>query len=318
LVHIYRVRTIANLQKSCKDETVMKRTELNIYSYTDFRVFLDDRFNELKKENTKFSRRYFIKRLGLSSSSYITRIIDGSKNLSERLLHKMPVILGLTREESTFFIDLVRYGQAKTTEAKGEALANLRKNKRFIKVHQMDLDHFDHMRDPLSITLRQLATFKDFNEDPKWIMDRLPMKASAKQIKEGLSNLKRLGLIAKDKDGKTKATHLHVSTGNRLGSVPLRTYHLNMLDMARDAMELPVEKRYFRGITLAVKADSYQKILEKYEQFIDEIRGIADGDEDSDTVYHIETAVFPLTKSSNASGKNSSETSVVKEASDVG
>lgn len=307
---------VAKNIKNCQDYFAMKRTELDIYSYTDFRVFLDERFKELKEENSKFSRRYFIKRLGLSSSSYITRIIDGSKNLSERLLHKMPVVIGLTREESSFFIDLVRYGQAKTTEAKGEALANLRKNKRFIKVHQMELDHFDHMRDPLSITLRQLVTFKNFREDPKWIMKHLPMKASAKQIKDGLDQLRRLGLVSRNREGKIKATHLHVSTGNRLGSVPLRTYHMNMLDLAKDSMELPVNSRYFRGITLAIKNNSYQKILDKYEKFIDEVRAIADEDEDSNVVYHIETAVFPLTKADDNSNEES-EAQQIKEASDA-
>ena len=273
----------------------MKRTELNIFEYTDFRNFLNDRLNELKDDNTTFSRRYFVKKLGLASSSYLSRIIDGSKNLSERLARKLPDVLGLTVEETSFFYDLVRYGQAKTTAAKVEALDMLRRNRRFIKVHQLALDHFDYYSDPLTLTLREMVANRDFSEEPQWIAKRLPFKSSPKKIKLAIEKLIRLGFLERDDQGKLVVCTKHVASGDHLGSVPLRTYHRNMLEMAAESIEKPVNIRHFRGLTVSIPSETYEEITEQMAMCVNRVRAIVDASGPSDHVYHLEMSLFPLT-----------------------
>ncbi len=273
----------------------MKRTELNIFEYTDFRDFLNDRLNELKDENSTFSRRYFVKKLGLASSSYLSRIIDGSKNLSERLARKLPDVLGLSAEETSFFYDLVRYGQAKTTAAKVEALDMLRRNRRFIKVHQLALDRFDYYSDPLTLTLREMVANRDFVEDPDWIAKRLPFKSSPRKIRIAIEKLIRLGLLERNEEGKLVICTKHVKSGDRLGSVPLRTYHRNMLELAIDSIEKPVSVRHFRGLTMSIPSDTYEEITEQMAMCVNRIRAIVDASGASDHVYHLEMSLFPLT-----------------------
>ncbi|RJO67190.1 MAG: TIGR02147 family protein [Myxococcales bacterium] len=274
----------------------MKRTKLSIYAYTDFRAFLRDRLAELKEENPKFSQRYFTGKLGLSGRSYLTMVIDGSRNLSDSLARKLADVLGLGAEETVFFHELIRYGQAKTTEAKSEALDNLRRNKHFLKVHQLDLDHLDYMNDPLTLTLREMVVLQDFREDLKWICERLPVKATPKRVKEGLDKLLRLGLLVRDGQGRLQLAHKHQSTGPRLGSVPLRSYHRTMLKLAAESMDLPTDVRSFSGLTIAVGSASYAKILEAYASFLDKVRAIIDSEEAYDHVYHLEAVLFPLTR----------------------
>lgn len=274
----------------------MKQTRLDIFGYTDFRVFLKDRLAELKKENSKFSQSYFSDRLGLSSRSYLSMLIDGKRKLAETLTPKLAKVLGLNSEETAFFRELVNYGQAKTTDAKAEALENLRRNKNFLKVHRMALDHFDYMSDPLTLTLREMATLKDFREDAKWIAGRLPMKVGLKKIREALSRLERLGQLVRDDDGRLRVAHMHQTTGSSLGSVPLRTYHRKMLGTAADSIELPADTRHYGGITMSIPSESYKRIVERFEAFIDELRAIVDEGDDPEHVYHLEMSLFPLTR----------------------
>ena len=274
----------------------MKKSKLCIYEYTDFRKFLEDRTKELKEENPKYSRRYLVARLGLSSNNYLKRIIDGSRKLSDNLSRKLTKVLGLNKVESEFFLDLVQYGQAKSTEARAEALENLRRNRRFTKIHKLDLEQFDYITDPLTLALKEMVNFDNFQEDPAWISPQLTIKASAKQIKAGLEKLEQLGIIKRDEKGGLKSTAKHVATGDQLGNIPLRMYHRNMIEKSLESMELPADSRYFRGLTMSVPADAYEEIVEEYSMFIDRVRAIIDNGEDPDHVYHMEMGLFPLAR----------------------
>jgi uncharacterized protein (TIGR02147 family) len=262
----------------------------------DFRLFINDRLDELKVDNPKFSRRYFCSKLGLASTNYLKLIIDGRRNVSDKLLERMTQVLGLDEEESMFFVDLLAYGQARTTEAKMMALENLRKNKRFIKVHQLALDHFDYFSDPITLTLRELVALADFHEDYEWIAKRLPIKATPKRIRESLDKLERLGQIARVDDGRLTVVHKHQSSGQQLGSVSLRSYHLKMMQLAQEAMELPTNIRHYRGLTMSIPSSAYDKIIEQLSLCINRIRAIVDETTDAEHVYHMEMALFPLTR----------------------
>lgn len=274
----------------------MRKTDLNIYSYTEFRSFLNDRLLELKKQDRKFSRRFLSKKLDLANSNHLKLIIDGARNVSEELTQRLARVLGLNKEERLFFLDLVHYGQAKTTEAKADSFEKLRRNRHFMKVHQLTSDQFDYYADPLMLTLREIVALKDFQEDPEWIASRMPTKVTFEEIKKALSKLQRLGLLVRDSEGLLKLAHQHQRTGEQLGSTPLRTYHRKMLSLAAKALELPVEKRYYNGLTMAIKADMYPKLLELHAEFIDKVRSLIDEEEAYDDVYHLETTLFPLTR----------------------
>ncbi len=102
----------------------MTKSKLNIFRYTDFRMFIRDCLDEAKARDRKYSRRYFCHRIGLSSTNYLKRIIDGSRDLTDDLAQRLSTAMELDREEKVFFYHLVRFGQAKTTEAKHGLSAN--------------------------------------------------------------------------------------------------------------------------------------------------------------------------------------------------
>lgn len=279
---------------SSVDTETMKRTKLNIFDYTDFRQFIEDRLNELSNDNAKYSRRYIVRRMGLSGNNYLKMIIDGSRNLTDDVARKLVEAIGLKEDEAGFFYGLVTYGQAKTTKLRAEAFEKLRRNRRFKKVHGLDLDHYDYMTNTLTLALRELINYPDFQEDPSWISRQLTFKATPKAVREGFEKLIRLGLVERDTDGRLKVTMLHTATGDQLGNEPLRVYHHNMLKAAMKAQDLPVDKRYYRGLTMSISQDVYHEVVDLYCEFIDKVRARINDTEEPDHVYQMEMGLFPL------------------------
>lgn len=274
----------------------MRRTKLNIFEYTDFRQFIADRLDELQAENPKYSRRYICHKLGLASNNYLKMILDGARTLTDKLAPKLAETLGLSEQETDFFLDLVTYNQSKTTEAKKKALEDLRLHRRFVKVQRMTIDAFDYIADPLTLTMRELAALDDFSEDPEWISAHLLRPATARQIQDAIATLERLGQLVRDESGRLRVADAHQDAGEQLGSVPVRTYHLNMLKLAGEAMELPVSQRYFQGLTVSIPASAYGRVVEKIQEAVEDIRRIVDESTPSEQVYHLEVTFFPLTK----------------------
>ncbi|MBD3420106.1 MAG: TIGR02147 family protein, partial [Chitinivibrionales bacterium] len=57
-----------------------------VTTYIDFRKFLSDYYEEKKRTTHHFSHRYFAQKAGISSSSFLTRVIDGRRNLTRPMI----------------------------------------------------------------------------------------------------------------------------------------------------------------------------------------------------------------------------------------
>jgi len=255
-----------------------------------------DRMAELKSIDNRYSLRFLSDRVGLSSKSHLKMVADGSRNLSMALAGKLGKVIGLNDEESSFFVALVRYGQAKSTVEQQAALDELRRKRKFLDVHRLELDHFDYLSDQFTLTLRELVGFPDFEEDPYWIASKLPMDASPKRIKEALDKLLRLGLVRRDENGKLQVCHLHQVTGDGLKSMALKTFYEHTFKRAADSMQFRSDVRHLGGLTMAISQETYEKIIEQYKHFIGEVRHLVDEDETPDQVYQLVMGLFPLTK----------------------
>ncbi|RJO68958.1 MAG: TIGR02147 family protein [Myxococcales bacterium] len=281
----------------------MKRTKLDIFGYADYRRLIADRLDELKAENSRLSRRYFIRKLGLSSANYFKRLIEGERKLSDDLARRLAETLGFGEAEAAFFLDLVRFGQAKSTPEKAEALELLRRRRRFLRVNQLELDRFDYFTDPLALVLRGLVDLKGFKEDPAWIAARLPFRTTPKKIRETLDRLLKEGHLERSPEGRLTPAHQHEDAGDRLGNLHLRRYHLLMLELAGKAMELPPETRLFSGLSMSIPLEAYCEITKELAECRERIRQIVDRHADTEAVYHLEMTFFPLTKPAGLSRK---------------
>lgn len=98
----------------------------NLFSYSNYRTFLKDAYEEKRKTaNPQFSYRLFSRLAGFSSPNFIKLVMMGQRNLSTDGVAKVAKALELKVRETRFFEALVSFGQAQTREDKSQSYTQL-------------------------------------------------------------------------------------------------------------------------------------------------------------------------------------------------
>jgi uncharacterized protein (TIGR02147 family) len=89
-----------------------------IFEFKDYRSFLSAHFAFRKSRDPEFSLRVFARHPGLdlASSSFLSAVLKGRKNLSQSLRLRFGQALGLKPEEQEYFELLVQANQGKTAD----------------------------------------------------------------------------------------------------------------------------------------------------------------------------------------------------------
>ena len=106
---------------------------VDLFSYSDYRKFLMDRFLELQSRFPDFSQRRLAKNSGILNPGFFNEVIKGRRNLTSACALKFSVGLRLTEEEKEFFVTMVKHAHAVDPTLKQLAenrLRNLRINLR--------------------------------------------------------------------------------------------------------------------------------------------------------------------------------------------
>src|SRR5690349_18732948 len=85
----------------------------NLFTYLDYRQYLRDMHAYLKATVKRFSHRYFAKRAGIKSASFLGLVMAGKRNISHDMARQFAAGLQLSPAETRFFIELVAMNQAK-------------------------------------------------------------------------------------------------------------------------------------------------------------------------------------------------------------
>src|SRR5574344_1843450 len=93
-----------------------QKKNLKIYEYLDYREFLLDYYNFKKASSNSFSLRVFSDKIGFKAKDFISRVMNGEKNLSPSSASKIASGLNLSIRERSFFEALVLFNQADSTK----------------------------------------------------------------------------------------------------------------------------------------------------------------------------------------------------------
>lgn len=85
---------------------------IDISTYTDFRKFLRDYANEKKQQNPEWSLAIWARELGLSSTSSLTKIINGQREAGSKFCFKVIEYFKFTIEDTKHFDYLVYTSKA--------------------------------------------------------------------------------------------------------------------------------------------------------------------------------------------------------------
>ena len=276
-----------------------KKPAKKVFEYLDYREFLKDYYNSKKEANPAFSLRVFSDKIGFKAKDFISRVMNGDKNLSNQSIPKVASGLRLGKHETEFFIGLVKFNQAETTEERNAAFEEMQAALKVVRFAEKQhiLGHaqymvYSHWR---HLTIRSLIGLFGFDGDYETLAKQVHPKITAEEAKKSVKLLEECELIKKNEKGNYVLTENAITTGDRTSKLALRGFHQQCLKLAADSIDRdPPGSRHISGLTLGISQEGYERIVERINAFRKEIALIAEEDKNSDKVFQLQFALFPV------------------------
>jgi uncharacterized protein (TIGR02147 family) len=267
-----------------------------IYDYLDYRQFLKDYYLHFKEHDKKFSQRYFTLKLGVKSSGFLSEIINGKRNLSQKNILQWFKILGFDKDQSNYFEYLVHFNQTRSLIEKDYWLQKMMECKR-VNLKLINKDIYEYFSKWYYTAIREMLFFHKETVDPKKIAARLNPPIKAEEAKTAFALLERLKMIEKRYDNSFVQKDPIISTGNQVNSVEVANFQIQTIELAKIAVEtVPSDKRDVSTLTISISGAGFKKIAEVLQKTRKEILKVAQNDANEDRVYQVNIQLFPLTK----------------------
>jgi uncharacterized protein (TIGR02147 family) len=284
-------------------------SEMSVRKFTDYRAFLVAHAQDMKKSKPDWSYGSWAKRLGLKTTSSITKILDGDREAGEQISEQMVRYFNFKEKDAQYFRDLI-------------SLSKLRKNPRLgvLLLEKMSKEHPNGMQRLLDsktfsvisnwhyLPLREMTRMKDFQEDPDLIAKKFRFKITPREITKALQVMIELGLLKRDANGTLAVAEGRITTGDDVSDEGIKRYHEQMLDNAKLALrETEVDEREFTASSLVLQTKNLPKAKQLIREFKANFARLLEEDE-GDAVYQIQIQLFPLTSSPANSKTDSKKT----------
>jgi len=249
-----------------------------------YREILLSELTARKQSNAKFSLRAFARGLEVSPSQ-LSGIISGKRNLTRRQAGKLVEKLALSPGEKRSFLTSA-FPEIVQTETNQETKRRLLRE-----------DEFRVISEWYHFAILHLGEISPNNTNPAWIAKRLGIAEI--QALEGLSRLKRLGLVVVHKDGSFKPTEKSLTTTDDIPSEAIKRFHKQNLELAQSKLDtVPIDKREYGAMTISVNPSKLPKLKRMIREFQSRISEELEGGKRK-AVYSFSVQLFPLSLEEN-------------------
>jgi uncharacterized protein (TIGR02147 family) len=269
--------------------------KVNIFEYDNFRSYLKDSFEALKREDKKYSYRFFARLAGFKAHSFVKLVMEGQSDLSEDSIEKFAKALKLNKEEKFFFGNLVLLNQSKTAPEKQKYAQEVLRSRTYKKLHPLVESQFTFYSKWYYSPIRELPCLPDFQEDPEWIAKKLNPNITPGEAKKAIEILLTLGLLTRDAQGTLVQSTPHITSTDEVSTSYVVNFHKEFIKRAHDALDLiPLENREVSSVTFGISRETAKKIKEMIKEFRKELVAVASKDGVAETVYQLNLQLFPL------------------------
>jgi uncharacterized protein (TIGR02147 family) len=274
----------------------------SLFDYTDYREYLKDFYESRKKDDPHFSHRYIAAKVGFDSG-YFTKIIQGKRNISYKMISKFAQFLNLKIKETEYFESLVLFNQAKSFSEKKRHLEKIMSFKKtdaaILGRHQYEL--FDKW---YYLAIREILAFYPFFGNYGELAHMTVPEIRPKEAKKAIAVLEKAGLIRKGASGVYERVEPVWTTGSDVRSIALVNLHRSMADLGKDAFDrFERENRSMSTLTVSVSEQEYKAFVEEIDAVRQKILAMARSCAKPDRVYQCNFNVFPLSKLPDKKGK---------------
>lgn len=274
-----------------------QHSQVKVFAYRDYRLFLKDWFEHSKMERRGFSHRSFANKAGFKTSNFLLLVIKNKRNLTEESLAKVIQGLDLNKQESEFFRNLVFLNQASAPGDRDQYYQRMIQSKKFSELKPIEKQQYQYYSKWYHPVIRELVCSREFDGTAEWISDRLYPQITPAQCAKSIELLENLGFIKKNSANRYEQASSIISTGAELHSLIIHNYHTAMLDLTKLIMnQLPVHQRDTSTLTLGVKKERIPQLRESIRRFRQEILSMVASDHEPEEVAQLNIQFFPVTR----------------------
>jgi uncharacterized protein (TIGR02147 family) len=267
-----------------------------IFSFLDYRQYLEAYYRARKAADKKFSHR-FIGKEGRFDPGLFSKILQGKRDISPSMVFRLTTLLKLDRKETEYFQCLVLYNQARLHSERNhhyEKLIALR------GAHAKPVEQHQH-RFYGKWYYSALRALLDFLATDGSDCDRLarqlvpPIKSS--EAREGLDLLEKLGLAVRDADGRYRVRDSLITTGYGNAALNANNFVLESLELAKGAIDrFPATERNLSTVTFSIPKARYPHYEARIRAFRRELMAEIEKEKGVDIVYQLNLQLFPLSQ----------------------
>lgn len=268
-----------------------------IFQYLDYRIFLTDYFRWRREAEPGFSLRVFsrLPDLGLTSSSFLSAVLKGRKNLSQPLRLRIGRALRLGAAELAYFETLVQYNQSRTADERSHHFAQLSRH------HPSPARTLDATMDRLfsqwyyRVVWNYFAIRQDQNS-PAQIAKAIHPPITPAEVEEAVKVLLELRLIKRLANGYALADR-HIAADRASAGAEALAHQREMLSLALENLDrVPPEDRRYGAMTFSISGRGMARVMERLDAFRGEVRDLVEGDEGGDRILALGMQLFPVAR----------------------
>jgi len=269
----------------------------DLFQHLDYRKFLRDTFENLKRTRPSFSHRAFARMAGFSSSNYVMLVMQGKRNLSGDGIFKIAKALKLKKAEAEFFENLVRFNQAVSDAEKNCYYSRIAANRKYAAARPLERGQYEYYSKWYIPVIREMVLVDDFKEDPAWIASRLTPQITPREAEAALKLLIDLGLLVRDESGRLVQKDRHIAGVEEVKSLAMSNFQREMIERAATSIDAtPADLREIGSVTFAVSRDKLMEAKKMMREFRTRLASFLAEESKADAVYQFNFQLFNLSR----------------------
>jgi len=273
----------------------------DVFTYTDYRLFIKDYFSYMKSNKPFFSYQYIAEKAGFKAKSFIYKVIKGEKSLSQNSVFRVAQAFNLTRKEVDFFEALVHFNESSTAKEKEYYFERMQQTSSCTEGSKLLQDQFNYLSKWFNPVIREIVTVLPFGNDYKKLAMATRPPITAKQAKDAVRLLEKLGMIRKCKhSGLYEQTNVYLTTRDNVLPVAVNKFQRETLALAQKALETPDKKDMdFSTLTVGISSKGFELLKSELKVFRNRISKIVMQDTPVNSVHQLNFQVFPVSNFQN-------------------
>jgi uncharacterized protein (TIGR02147 family) len=272
-----------------------KASVIDVLDYDCARQFLKDTIAHKREKHSYFGIRHLARRAQIPSPSLLSLILSGRRSLTEKAAVKIAEALQLKGRRRSYFILLGQLTTVKSEQEKKLIHDRLMRIRSAVDSTLLEVKQYRFLADWYYAVIYVMIGQDHFQNDPDWISQKLKNAIEPTVVQQVLKDLENLGLIRLEGDRWLQA-HAAISTSDELKNSALFLYHSQMLQKAKEALQLDPGSREFNGVTVSIPQSQLPEVKRRLRDFRKKLNEYLSQFTEPAEVYQINLHLFPLTE----------------------